>query len=260
MNLSKENYFINSENKYENLEISRKKIFTEAFRTIYFVFQFQKTLISRANNFLYSLSRVKFILETLYVMTRKIIISEYEKKIGEKNSLIREIIRQENIYHSHLFLMKEFIRNKCDYLLIIEDDVEKISDFLPEILDRTTQLMKIHQVHLVDISHSFTDRQIGREFFLDEEIKFDFKSALLTYSYPITNTVCANLYSKQLIQEMVRAIEQFKFPTLYPVDHKFNTVFDYLISTGRMKSNFSGRVRPALFNQMSIHDLEKNKK
>ena len=163
---------------------------------------------------------------------------------------VDSISRLLNIDYSHLRVWRHALATGASSALIIEDDaqlVEKhVGDFLAALMPR----MKDHSV-LVNCSRSIAEGDLGITEILREATPiFQFQEVRVTQTdRAITNTVCANLYSREFLEELVAFIDRRGLVPVVPIDWRVN---EFLLHHPEMKTWWAD---PAPFVQGSMHEI-----
>lgn len=155
-----------------------------------------------------------------------------------------------NIDLSHLRLLRE--GHEADWVVILEDDA-----FAPSVADAahsigaTIDALKSTDMIFVSLSESFTATSLGIEQIIEQAVKVDIDcpaAELMQVPLPITNTVCANLYSTEFAAMFRDSLEGTSLLPSYPIDWRLNK----LLLEVSQKSIGCYWLRPGVFLQGSM--------
>lgn len=165
------------------------------------------------------------------------------------------LVRLANIDLSHLRVLRQGIQDNADWILIVEDDAsaqplknaaEKIADLVKSMDGQAADCF-------VNLSESISHVDLGVERIVANAKvlqSFTDGSKLVEVIPPISNTVCANLYSRAFALRFAEAIESQGILPSVPIDWRLNRLV--MDSSG---SNFRcWWIDPGIFVQGSIHD------
>ena len=161
-----------------------------------------------------------------------------------------------NIEASHHDLMKRGLESGSDYVLILEDDA--FSDQLADLANGISGLMNASSTPaFVNLSESFSVRELGVGHLLtvkaDTLWKGDDRRVVYLASRPITNTVCAILYSREFLASVVHEMEALPMEPVLSIDWKLNVALMNLYETRKLDGRECWWVEPAPIKQMSMH-------
>ena len=167
----------------------------------------------------------------------------------------RYLKRLANIDLSHLRVLKEGMASKADWILVVEDDgkvgkvqlvAEKISALIKALDDDEVDIF-------VNLSESIDHSELGAQEILaraKESLFLSDGAKVVHVTPPISNTVCANLYSRRFAIRFAEAIESQGILPSIPIDWRLNRVI--MDSVGNDIKSFW--VIPGIFIQGSMHD------
>jgi len=171
-------------------------------------------------------------------------------------SMVRRLL---NIELSHLDLMRRGLASGAPWVLILEDD-----GFTSDIQDLSEGLARL--MHLsappgfVNLSESFTTRELGIDHLLSPVSGVtwagDRPRSVLQARKPVTNTVCAILYSTSFLADLVQAMDALPMEPVVPIDWKLNMALMALDEAGRVPPGTCWLVEPAPIRQMSMQPAE----
>lgn len=161
-----------------------------------------------------------------------------------RNALMRLI----NIDLSHLRVWQAAHDWRADTALVLEDDARLADrDSQGSLVDLLAALPTDGSVLSV-LSRSISTTELNVRNVLDQSEALDLQHPeLRLLPVPITNTVCANAYSQELITGLLASITPESLTSVHPIDWRLNR---YLLSTLRVTCVWSD---PAPFVQMSMH-------
>jgi len=163
---------------------------------------------------------------------------------------VDSVFRLLNIDYSHLRLWRHALATGASAALIMEDDAQLVDENVGEFLAALIPRVKDQSV-LVNCSRSIAVDELGITQILQAATtKFQFQEVSVTQTdRAITNTVCANLYSHDLLEELVAFIDRRGLVPVVPIDWRVN---EFLLHNLDMKTWW---VDPAPFVQGSMHDM-----
>ena len=167
-----------------------------------------------------------------------------------------------NIELSHLDLMRRGLDSQAPWVLILEDDA-----FATDIADVASGLAGLMSASpapaFVNLSASFSNAALGIEHLLspvpglawdgvEGSTAAGSPRVLLQASRPVTNTVCAILYSRAFLVRLVDAMEALPMEPLVPIDWKLNLALMRMFAAGQIGAGDCCLVEPAPITQMSM--------
>lgn len=161
---------------------------------------------------------------------------------------IETVFRLLNIDYSHLRIWRHALATGASAALILEDDARLADDHLGEFL--AVLLPTIHGGPvLVNCSQSISVDDLGVAAAMrNASMKLQFHDThVLETDRALTNTVCANVYSRELIAQLVSFIDTRGLIPVAPIDWRVN---EYLLANPGVKTWW---VDPAPFVQGSMH-------
>jgi len=175
-----------------------------------------------------------------------------QRLLPPSTDLVRRLL---NIELSHLSLMRQGLESGADWVLILEDDAFALD--IKDLSDGLVQLMREPDApHFVDLSGSFTPRELGIEHLLiplpGTSWAGTFDRALMSTERPVTNTVCAILYSAPFLAQIVAKIDELPMEPVVPIDWKLNQALMNLYAAGQVGAGDFWLVDPAPIMQMSM--------
>ncbi len=186
----------------------------------------------------------------------KILLSSILK--AKKKNLLRSINRLHNISESHYELMHRALLSKCDFAIILEDDaIESASFPLKTLLESLTDIFSEDYPNILSISESFNFQKLGISNLITgySPLKGG-KHKVFYFRYPVTNTVCAMVYTKTSLDFLIKGLTALRPYSLIPIDHKINVILSDNIKRGVIAKNCLAYLSPGAFIQGSIFDRE----
>ena len=140
-----------------------------------------------------------------------------------------------NIEYAHRLLMKRGLDSGAQWIIIIEDDA-----FCSDVDDLTsglTQLMTAADRQcLINMSDSFTFTSLGIKHLIEVSRTIRWEGtrprAVLEAERPVTNTVCAMTYSRDLLHRIASAFDAMPEQPVLPIDWKLNQALMDLRASG----------------------------
>jgi hypothetical protein len=158
-----------------------------------------------------------------------------------------------NIELSHLDLMRRGLDSDAPWTLIVEDDAH--SDDIRDLARGLSGLMSAPSAGFVNLSLSFPLSTLGIGTLLAPSAISWLGSEprqVLVADRPVTNTVCAILYSRSFLVDLVDAWQAMPLTPVIPIDWKLNRVLMDLQASRNGTSTPCLFVEPAPITQMSM--------
>ena len=170
----------------------------------------------------------------------------------------RTIRRLLDIELSHRDLMGAALTSGASWALILEDDgfAEDSSDLEMGIRDLLAS--STERPSYVILSRSFgTDALRIGHLLKPAEHRWagQSKRTILQSRLPVTNTVCAMLYSREFLADLVRVWDTLPMEPVIPVDWKLNTALMKMQGEGLVPAYSCWLVEPGPIVQGSMHQL-----
>jgi hypothetical protein len=164
------------------------------------------------------------------------------------------LVRLANIDLSHLRVLRQGIQGNADWILILEDDAsaQSLKDAAAKIADLLKSVEGQSVDCFVNLSESISHMDLGVERIVANAKvlqAFADGSELVEVTPPISNTVCANLYSRAFAFRFAEAIESQGVLPSVPIDWRLNRV---VMDTAREGTTCMWVV-PGFFVQGSMH-------
>ena len=205
-------------------------------------------------------SRVRL---SLFMKARKLyryvkLSPPWKNKKSETGPGARMLVRLVNIELAHISLLKSAAKSEVDWVLILEDDawVESPEKLATELVDF---LVREPDPSYVNLSESFSSRRLGIKAGSREIGSWGSGSKVFAASKPVTNTVCAILYSGTFVDNLLREFESIPMRPVIPIDWKLNKAIMNLYSKGILGAGDCWIVEPAPIVQGSMHSPNHSK-
>ena len=130
-----------------------------------------------------------------------------------------------NIEYAHRLLMHRGLDSGAQWIIILEDDAS-CSDVADLTSGLTPMMAAAYRECLINMSDSFTFASLGIKHLIDvsQTIRWEGTRprAALEAERPVTNTVCAMAYSRDLLHRIVSAFDAMPEQPVLPIDWKVN--------------------------------------
>lgn len=163
--------------------------------------------------------------------------------------------RLANIELAHLSLLRQAVQSEAPWALILEDDALAIdthetADALARFLAQYTGEF---QPKYVNVSESFSANTLGIRGLGKQVGVWAESVSLQSMEKPVTNTVCAILYSRAFMLAVVDEFDSIPLKPVIPIDWKLNVAIMNLVEKGELLPGDCWQVDPAPFVQGSMH-------
>jgi hypothetical protein len=187
----------------------------------------------------------------------------WKKEVDAEDAGPRMLTRLANIELAHISLLKAAAESQADWVLILEDDawVESPSELSKNLIEFLVQGIlpapgvPNRQPAYVNLSESFSTRKLGIEGESSEIGSWGAGSKIFAASKPVTNTVCAILYSRNFVGNLLREFESIPIQPVIPIDWKLNKAIMNMYSKGILGVGDCWLVEPAPIVQGSMHAM-----
>lgn len=149
----------------------------------------------------------------------------WKARIREQDDGFRLVRRLVNIELAHVKVLRAAVDSKARWVLVLEDDASTDSPerFSFELGDFLRRADRRGAPSMVNLSESFTSRELGIDHLLSRNQGEDnFPWPGFSAKRPVTNTVCAVLYSRALLAPLVTALDGIPLSPVIPIDFKVN--------------------------------------
>ena len=163
---------------------------------------------------------------------------------------VESVLRLLNIDYSHLRVWRHALAKGASAALVIEDDAQLVDEHVGELLAALLPHIQERSV-LLNCSRSIAVDDLGiTEILREASTIFQLQEVQVTETdRAITNTVCANLYSREFLEGLVAFIDRCGLFPVVPIDWRVN---EFLLHHPEMKTWW---VDPAPFVQGSMHEV-----
>jgi hypothetical protein len=169
---------------------------------------------------------------------------------------VTEISRLRNIEESHLRLFLKGLESSAAWILILEDDA-----YSPDVTDLSLGLrgiMESTDLKFANLSHSFTYDELGIRHLLRPSSSTSWVGtsarSILSASRPATNTVCAILYQRLFLQDLVAALGDIPENPVVPIDWRLNMALMAMWESRKLRAEECWFIDPAPIVQLSMRN------
>ncbi|MBI1351790.1 MAG: hypothetical protein GC156_11810 [Actinomycetales bacterium] len=137
---------------------------------------------------------------------------------------VRMVRRLANIELAHMRLMELAVRSDATWAVLLEDDawVDDVPAFAQHLTSFLDSAEEVGRPQTMNLSESFTPRQLGIEHLLTEEALPGSGWRLFQAARPVTNTVCAVLYHRDFLEQVTATMRDIPLSPVIPIDFKVN--------------------------------------
>lgn len=171
---------------------------------------------------------------------------------------VRMVRRLANIEIAHLSLLHAGLESGARWVLILEDDATGDPEEAARVLRSLAERCEGDaQPRYINVSRSFDEKQLGVTRHLTDVGSLpgvDSDTRILTADRPVTNTVCAVLYRRAFLEDLVPALDAIPMDPVIPIDWKLNSALMSLSRAGRIRAGDCWLLRPAPIVQGSMHE------
>jgi len=168
-----------------------------------------------------------------------------------KNSLSAKAYqRLLNIDLSHHRVLTQGIQSGAQALVILEDDASLADPHKVSDLAQLIRMAIFEQTDFINLSESISAPGLGIERILNRGRKIDCETDLhiVELDTPVTNTVCANYYSRRFATQFQSHIAPERLIPVKPIDWRLNEV---MLENQKISCWW---VEPGIFVQGSMHE------
>jgi hypothetical protein len=171
----------------------------------------------------------------------------------------RSLERLMNIELSHLALMRAGLDSSSDWILILEDDAASadVADLATGLKNLFASQDQQRSPLFVNLSKSFSHQELGIRTLLRPVNHASWmglsQRVIYAANKPITNTVCAVLYRRSFLTELLPALDEIPLDPVLPIDWKLNLALMRLFESGKIMAGDCWTIDPAPILQMSMH-------
>jgi len=163
--------------------------------------------------------------------------------------------RLANIERAHLSLMEQALTADCQWALILEDDAQSANpvQLANDLVNHLSAWDNTSQPSYVNMSESFPISELGLGGQLKNQGAWDSRSDVVSATIPFTNTVCAMLYRREFLMDLVEELRSIPLEPIIPIDWKLNMAIMSLSRANKLESDYCFAVTPAPIIQGSMH-------
>lgn len=160
-----------------------------------------------------------------------------------------------NIEMSHVDLLTQGLSLQAPWILILEDDAA--SDTPEDASQGIVGLMQqSHPPAFINLSDSFGFDALGINHLMSNahpQWAGTLPRQVHVSSKPVTNTVCAILYSREFVRVLLKVWMELPLTPILPIDWKLNLALMMLFERGYFADEACWFVEPGPFVQLSMH-------
>ena len=163
--------------------------------------------------------------------------------------------RLANIERGHLSLMEQALTADCQWALILEDDAQSPNpdQLATDLVNHLSAWDNTSQPSYVNMSESFPISELGLGGKLKNQGAWDSRSDVVSATMPFTNTVCAMLYRREFLMDLVEELRSIPLEPIVPIDWKLNMAIMSLSKANKLEPDYCYAVTPAPIIQGSMH-------
>lgn len=160
-----------------------------------------------------------------------------------------------NIELAHLHLMKSATKSKSNWVLILEDDAmtPEPRTFANDFANFVIQDSSLPPPAFVNTSQSFDAQDLHVAHLLTPIGAWGSGVSILQSSQPVTNTVCAVLYQRDFLNQLVQRLEEIPIEPVLPIDWKINLALMKMFYSKKFNAGDCWLLHPAPITQGSMH-------
>ena len=165
------------------------------------------------------------------------------------------LMRLANIEAAHLSLMEQAVEVGAQWILILEDDAQSqdTDEVGRDLVSNLARWETEVQPRYVNMSKSFALSELGLRQQLTEEMEWNRESQVLSAEIPFSNTVCAMLYRRDFLHQLLRELQSIPLEPVIPIDWKLNTALMALSQSRQIGPGDCYTISPAPIIQGSMH-------
>ncbi len=172
------------------------------------------------------------------------------------------VVRLLNIELSHRDLWQAGLDSGADWILILEDDAycSNPRDLVQGIAALVTNSVEGQGIAYINLSASFSSQILGVKHLLEvsTDLGWEGPEARVVYicAKPVTNTVCALLYSRNYLRTLVSVWDSLPMSPVLPIDWKMNRAIMRMQADPGIGLGETLWIEPAPILQRSMHPVE----
>ena len=171
---------------------------------------------------------------------------------------VSAIERLLNIELAHLHLMRSGLDANAQWILILEDDAfsPDVGDCALGISGIITETASDSHPSYVSLSNSFSLEELRVDALMSPTFEHSWNGnvdrVVMEALRPVTNTVCANLYRRSFVEQLVEHFDSLPFLPAIPIDWKLNQVVMKMFEQDQIADCDCWFVEPAPIDQRSM--------
>jgi hypothetical protein len=175
----------------------------------------------------------------------------------------RMVRRLVNIEFAHLTLMRNALDAGAAWILIIEDDATidhellSIEEFAKSVVEFCERAAFTSTPSFVNISRSHSESELGTDKIYVDETEWAPNSSpgirARVAERPVTNTVCAILYRREFLTELLDELTRIPLSPVLPIDWKLNQALMNMTRRNQLGHGSCWSLSPAPIVQGSMH-------
>lgn len=181
------------------------------------------------------------------------------RKIKNRNGKgQRMLLRLANIELAHLYLLQQALNTNSDWALIVEDDAKlnTPADLAKNLLNFIETQEPQEKPKYVNLSKSFSDSYLKTRGLLSPVARWNQGGEEPTRVYsskkPFTNTVCAILYRRDFLVDLMDQFNQIPVKPVLPIDWKLNKAIMTMVERQQLGEGDFWLVEPGPIVQGSM--------
>jgi GR25 family glycosyltransferase involved in LPS biosynthesis len=170
--------------------------------------------------------------------------------LGGQDSIAAKAYRRLiNIDFSHARVLSEGLTSGAPSILVLEDDASALTSNQVTDLARLIAFAQQSGVDFINLSESISAQELGVVQILNRGERLEQYSTceVIRIDTPVTNTVCANLYSSEFASSFIQYLSPKRLLPVKPIDWRLN---EFMMNNPQTACSW---VRPGLFVQRSMH-------
>lgn len=238
----------------EALPVTRRLLLSSALLQAWIEFRWRRYLAEGRGNSLAYLPRDVCVLVLMTGIRVHSYIGWNWFRSGHDMPGATAVIRLLNIDLSHLRVYEEALESGRGAILVIEDDARAVdSELVPRLLLQLLARNNSSEARFVNLSESIDNQSLGVVGILGESDPYD--PSVVTCSRPVTNTVCANLFNREFLEQMYVDIVNRGLTPVIPIDWRVNRFIMSAWKSGLINERTCVWVAPGVFVQGSMHEV-----
>ena len=165
------------------------------------------------------------------------------------------LLRLANIERAHISLMEQALTLDCAWILILEDDARStdVAQLAQDFARNVDGWSTSTHPRYVNMSHSFAVKDLRLSHALTKEASWNSTTSVVSAEIPFTNTVCAMLYRREFLRNLVDELQSIPLEPVIPIDWKINKAIMKMHQAGKVGPGDCYSLEPAPIVQGSMH-------